>query len=52
MPVGFVQAKEAKDALMKRDIPHITIAGTRGGSALAVATVNALLKIAGGVRKC
>jgi len=52
MPVGFVQAKESKDELMNRDIPYITIAGTRGGSALAVATVNALLKIAGGVTKC
>jgi len=48
MPVGFIQAKESKDELMKRDVPYITIAGTRGGSALAVATVNALLKIAGG----
>jgi precorrin-8X/cobalt-precorrin-8 methylmutase len=47
MPVGFVQAKESKDALTKRDIPYVTIAGTRGGSALAVATVNTLLKIAG-----
>jgi precorrin-8X/cobalt-precorrin-8 methylmutase len=47
MPVGFVQAKESKDELMKRDIPYITIAGTRGGSALAVATVNTLLKMAG-----
>jgi precorrin-8X/cobalt-precorrin-8 methylmutase len=46
MPVGFVQAKESKDELIKRDIPYVTIAGTRGGSALAVATVNALLKIA------
>jgi len=52
MPVGFVQAKEAKDELMKRDVPYITVAGTRGGSALAVATVNALLKIAGGRLKC
>ena len=46
MPVGFVQAKEAKDELMKRDVPNITVVGTRGGSAMAVATVNALLKIA------
>ena len=52
MPVGFVQAKESKDELMKRDVPYVTIAGTRGGSALAVATVNTLLKIAGGSRKC
>ena len=46
MPVGFVQAKESKDELVKRDVPHITVVGTRGGSAMAVATVNALLKIA------
>ena len=46
MPVGFVQAKESKAELMKRNIPHITVVGTRGGSAMAVAVVNALLKIA------
>jgi precorrin-8X/cobalt-precorrin-8 methylmutase len=46
MPVGFVRARESKDELMERDVPYITIAGTRGGSAMAVATVNALLKIA------
>ena len=46
MPVGFVQAKESKDELMKRNVPHITAVGTRGGSAMAAATVNALLKIA------
>ncbi|MDH5696278.1 MAG: precorrin-8X methylmutase [Dehalococcoidia bacterium] len=46
MPVGFVQAKESKDELMKRNVPYITITGTRGGSAMAVATVNALLKMA------
>ncbi len=46
MPVGFVQAKESKDELMKRDIPYISVVGTRGGSAMAAATVNAPLKIA------
>ena len=46
MPVGFVQARESKDELMKRDIPYITMVGTRGGSAMAAATVNALLKMA------
>ena len=46
MPVGFVQAKESKEELMKRDVPYITVTGTRGGSAMAAATVNALLKIA------
>lgn len=48
MPVGFVQAKESKDELMKRDIPYITIEGIRGGSAMAAATVNTLLKLACG----
>jgi precorrin-8X/cobalt-precorrin-8 methylmutase len=48
MPVGFVQAREAKAELMKRNIPYIVIEGTRGGSALAAATVNALLKLAQG----
>jgi precorrin-8X/cobalt-precorrin-8 methylmutase len=46
MPVGFVQARESKEELMKRGVPYITIAGTRGGSAMAAATVNALLKMA------
>jgi precorrin-8X/cobalt-precorrin-8 methylmutase len=46
MPVGFVQAKESKDELMKRDVPFIAVAGNRGGSNLAAATVNALLKLA------
>jgi precorrin-8X/cobalt-precorrin-8 methylmutase len=46
MPVGFVQARESKDALRQRDVPYITVTGTRGGSAMAAATVNALLKTA------
>ena len=46
MPVGFVKAKESKQELMKRNVPYITIEGTRGGSAMAAATVNALLRIA------
>ncbi|MBT9148831.1 MAG: precorrin-8X methylmutase [Dehalococcoidia bacterium] len=36
---------------MKRDIPYITIDGTRGGSAAAIATVNALLNLARKVHK-
>ena len=46
MPVGFVQARESKAELMKRQVPYITIEGTRGGSPLAAATVNALLRLA------
>ena len=48
MPVGFIDAAESKAELMKRDLPYISVEGTRGGSAMAVATVNALLKLAGG----
>ena len=46
MPVGFVKAKESKEELMKRQVSYITIEGTRGGSPMAVATVNALLRLA------
>lgn len=46
MPVGFVQAGESKGELTSRNVPYITIEGTRGGSALAAATVNALLRLA------
>jgi precorrin-8X/cobalt-precorrin-8 methylmutase len=45
MPVGFVMARESKSELMKRNVPYITITGTRGGSTLAAATINALLQM-------
>jgi len=46
MPVGFVNAAEAKDMLMAQDvIPYITIAGRKGGSSLAASVINALLKL-------
>lgn len=48
MPVGFVDAAESKDALMASDLVFITIEGTRGGSPLAAATVNALLRVVEG----
>ena len=43
-PVGFVGASESKEALIADagDVPFITLRGTRGGSALAAAAVNAL----------
>ncbi len=46
MPVGFVAAAESKEELLARDIPFVTIRGTRGGSPLAAATVNTLLGFA------
>lgn len=45
-PVGFVAAAESKQELMRRDVPWITIEGSRGGSPLAAAAFNALLILA------
>ncbi|MEK8132349.1 precorrin-8X methylmutase [Paenibacillus filicis] len=42
VPVGFVSAAESKEELLKLDIPFITNIGRKGGSPVAVATVNAL----------
>ena len=43
MPVGFVGAAESKDALARqRAIPFLVVKGRKGGSAMAVAAVNAL----------
>lgn len=44
MPVGFVGAVESKAELAanSRGVPYITVAGRRGGSAMAAAAVNAL----------
>jgi precorrin-8X/cobalt-precorrin-8 methylmutase len=43
VPVGFVGAAESKAAL-ERDgrVPYLVVRGRRGGSALAVAAINAL----------
>lgn len=43
MPVGFVGAAYSKELLLRVDVPYITLLGTRGGSPLAAATINALL---------
>ena len=45
-PVGFVAAPESKAELMRRPVPYVTIEGTRGGSAVAAAIVNALMRLA------
>jgi precorrin-8X/cobalt-precorrin-8 methylmutase len=47
-PVGFVAAAEAKTELMAREVPYVTVEGTRGGTALAVSAVNTLLRRAAG----
>lgn len=46
VPVGFVNAAESKELLVDTDIPSITVLGRRGGSPVAAAIVNALLKLA------
>ncbi|MBR6888107.1 MAG: precorrin-8X methylmutase [Selenomonadaceae bacterium] len=44
VPVGFVGAAESKAQLAaQNDVPFITVAGTKGGSSIAVAAVNAIL---------
>jgi len=43
VPVGFVGAAEAKERLLLSPIPYITCLGNKGGSAVAVAIMNALL---------
>ncbi|RME78251.1 MAG: precorrin-8X methylmutase [Chloroflexi bacterium] len=46
MPVGFVKAAESKEELLTLDVPYITAVGRKGGSPVAAATVNALLRLA------
>ncbi|WP_029431079.1 precorrin-8X methylmutase [Blastococcus sp. URHD0036] len=42
IPVGFIGAAESKDALAATDLEHLVVRGRRGGSAMAVAAVNAI----------
>jgi precorrin-8X/cobalt-precorrin-8 methylmutase len=43
VPVGFVGAAESKEALRSQDrVPFLVVRGRRGGSAMAVAAINAL----------
>jgi precorrin-8X/cobalt-precorrin-8 methylmutase len=47
VPVGFVNTVESKAELLSlRKVPHITSVGRKGGSSVAVAIVNALLRLA------
>ncbi|HRD64831.1 MAG TPA: precorrin-8X methylmutase [Candidatus Competibacter sp.] len=55
MPVGFINAAESKQALWDTApsefrTPCITLLGRRGGSSLAAATLNALARMANGIR--
>lgn len=44
IPVGFVGAAESKKQLAENEkVPYITVEGTKGGSSIAAAAVNAVL---------
>ena len=45
-PVGFVKAKESKEEILKLRVPCIAVTGVKGGTPVAVAIVNALIKLA------
>jgi len=45
IPVGFVNAAESKELLRSLDVPSITCVGTRGGTPVAVASMNELIAI-------
>lgn len=44
LPVGFVGAADAKQALRRSGLPAVSNVGEKGGSAVAAAAVNALLR--------
>lgn len=46
VPVGFVNASESKELLVQKDYPFITALGRKGGTPVAVAAINALLRLA------
>lgn len=46
VPVGFVGAVESKRCLAASKVPYITNSSTKGGSSVAAAIANALLKLA------
>lgn len=48
VPVGFVGAAESKEAFRKLNVPSITTIGTKGGSNVAAAIMNALIYMAVG----
>ncbi|MBI4362676.1 MAG: precorrin-8X methylmutase [Euryarchaeota archaeon] len=45
VPVGFVNAAEAKEAAIQSGVPYIVARGRKGGSTVAVAILNALARL-------
>ncbi|KUO72492.1 MAG: precorrin-8X methylmutase [Clostridia bacterium BRH_c25] len=48
VPVGFVGAAESKEYIRRFEVPSITTVGTKGGSNVAAAIMNALIYMAVG----
>ncbi len=46
VPVGFVSAAESKEAALGLGVPYVVARGRKGGSAIAVAVIHALLFLA------
>ncbi|MDR1247898.1 MAG: precorrin-8X methylmutase [Treponema sp.] len=46
VPVGFVNVVESKELLMAGNLPYIAVKGRKGGSNIAAAICNALLRLA------
>ena len=44
MPVGFIGVQHSKERLIKSDLNYIILGSTRGGAAMAAASINALLR--------
>ena len=45
VPVGFVGAAESKRMLHETDIPHLVIEGPKGGTPVAVAVTNSIIRL-------
>lgn len=46
LPVGFINAAESKAALLDVEVPYISNMGRKGGSNVAAAVINALIRLA------
>ena len=44
MPVGFIGVEKSKQKLLRTNYSQIVLKSTRGGAAMAAATINALLR--------
>jgi len=51
VPVGFVNAAESKRRLREMDVPSISTEGTRGGTPIAVASINEIINAYAKARK-